>query len=141
MNTLENSTSSGEKWDLQGYTLFNSFYLKNIDCGCSLEQPPPGGSNKHRQSIFEAIIRKILLVINDGECFHPYILEGSICYLRGIRCNILGLFGSRQKMLLANSGDPDQMPHHAASDLGLPVCPCTPFLTTLVNEHHFCPGA
>ena len=31
----------------------------------------------------------------------------------------LSLFGSRQKLLLTSSGDPDQTPHHAASDLGL----------------------
>ena len=35
--------------------------------------------------------------------------KSPICYFRGIRCNFLGLFGSRQKLLLANSGDPDQM--------------------------------
>ena len=39
--------------------------------------------------------------------------------LRGIRCNFLGLFGSRQKLLFANSGDPDQMLHYTVSDLGL----------------------
>ena len=62
-----------------------------------------------------------------GGLFHPYILEESICYLRGIRCNFLGLFGSRQKLLLANSGDPDQTPHYAASDLGLHCLPMYPF--------------
>ena len=31
-------------------------------------------------------------------------------------------------MLLANSGDPDQTPHHAASDLGLHCLPMYPFL-------------
>ena len=36
---------------------------------------------------------------------------------------VLGLFGSRQKLLLANSGDPDQMPHYAASDLDLHCLP------------------
>ena len=39
----------------------------------------------------------------------------------------LGLFGSREKLLLANSGDPDQTPHHAASDLGLHCLPMYPF--------------
>ena len=28
-------------------------------------------------------------------------------------CNVLGLFGSREKLLVANSRDPDQMPHDA----------------------------
>ena len=37
----------------------------------------------------------------------------------GIRCNFLGLFGSRDKLLLTNSGDPDQTSHFVASDLGL----------------------
>ena len=55
------------------------------------------------------------------------LVEFSICYLRSIRCNILGLFGSRQKLLLANSGDPDQMPHYVASDLGLHCLPMYPF--------------
>ena len=31
-------------------------------------------------------------------------------------------------MLLANSGDPDQMPHYVASDLGLHCLPMYPFL-------------
>ena len=35
----------------------------------------------------------------------------------------LGLFGTRQKLLLANSGDPDQTPHYAASDLDLHCLP------------------
>ena len=39
----------------------------------------------------------------------------------------LDLFGSRQKLLLANSGDPDQTPHYAASDLGLHCLPKNPF--------------
>ena len=63
---------------------------------------------------------------SDG-LFHPYKLEKSICYLRCIRCNFLGLYGSRQKLLLANSEDTDQMPHYAASDLGLHCLPMYPF--------------
>ena len=51
----------------------------------------------------------------------PFAIKG------GIRCNILGLFGSRQKLLLANSGDPDQTSHYAASDLGLHCLPVYPF--------------
>ena len=39
----------------------------------------------------------------------------------------LGLFGSREKLLLPNSGDPDQMRHNAASDLGLHCLPMYPF--------------
>ena len=65
--------------------------------------------------------------LQSGELFHPYILEESICYLRDIRYKFLGLIGSRQKLLIANSGDPDQMPHYAASDLGLHCLPVYPF--------------
>ena len=39
----------------------------------------------------------------------------------------LSLFGSRENLLLANSGDPDQTPHHAASDLGLHCLLMYPF--------------
>ena len=39
----------------------------------------------------------------------------------------LGLFSSGQKLLLANSGDPDQTLHYAASDLGLHCLPMYPF--------------
>ena len=42
-------------------------------------------------------------------------------------CNFLGLFGSRQKLLLAYSGDPGWTPHYAASDLGLHCLPMYPF--------------
>ena len=47
--------------------------------------------------------------------------------LEGIRCNFLGLFGSRQKLLIANNEDPDQTPHYAASDLDLHYLPMYPF--------------
>ena len=40
---------------------------------------------------------------------------------------LLGLFGSREKLMLANSGDLDQMPHYVASDLGLYCLPIYPF--------------
>ena len=53
--------------------------------------------------------------------------KSPICYLRGIRCNFLGLFGSREKMLLANRRDPDQTLHYAASDLGLHHLSMYPF--------------
>ena len=37
-------------------------------------------------------------------------------------------------MLLANSADPDQMPHYAASDLGLHCLPMYPLLGFLDNN-------
>ena len=40
---------------------------------------------------------------------------------------VLGVICSTQKLLLANSGDPDQMPHYVASDLGLHCLPMYPF--------------
>ena len=74
------------------------------------------------------LVGKSVNPLKSGGLFHPYILEESICYLRGIRCNFLGLFGSRQKLLLANSGDPDQMQHNVASDLGLHCFAYVPLL-------------
>ena len=59
--------------------------------------------------------------------FSTHILKESICYLRGIRCNFIVLFGSRQKLLLTNSEDSDQTPHYAASDLGMHCLPVYPF--------------
>ena len=47
--------------------------------------------------------------------------------LRVLGVFFLGLFDSRQKLLLANRGDPDQTPHYAASDLGLHCLPVYPF--------------
>ena len=62
-------------------------------------------------------------------------MEESICYLRGIRCIFLILFGSREKLILANSGDPDQTPHYVtASDQGqhrLPMYSFYDLLTTM----------
>ena len=51
----------------------------------------------------------------------PFAIKGVLGVI------FLGLFGSRQKLLLANSGDPHQMPHYAASDLGLHCLPMYPF--------------
>ena len=42
------------KLELQGYTLFFLFLLKNIDCRYSLEPPRRGGSNEYSQSMFWA---------------------------------------------------------------------------------------
>ena len=47
--------------------------------------------------------------------------------LKGYYGYILGLFGSSQKFLLANIGDPEQTPHYPASDLGLHCLPMYPF--------------
>ena len=57
---------------------------------------------------------------------YPYILEESICYLGGMMCNFLGIIGSRQMLLLANCGDPDQTLHYMGSDLGLQCLPMYP---------------
>ena len=50
-------------------------------------------------------------------CYQNHVIMNSVRY------DFLGLFGSRQKLLLAKSGDPDQMPHYATSDLGLDCLP------------------
>ena len=44
--------------DLNGYTLFFLFLLKNIDCWYSLEPPRRGGSNEYPQSMLWVEIRK-----------------------------------------------------------------------------------
>ena len=56
----------------------------------------------------------------------PYILEESIFNLRAIR---FCYFRWKMAEQLQNSGDPDQMPHHVASDLGLH------FFIPLKNDH------
>ena len=80
----------------------------------------------HRSKGWDFCHRWILNPLQSGGVFHPHILEEFICFLRGIRCIFLGSFGSRQKLLLANSGDPDQTPHYAESDLGLHCLPLYP---------------
>ena len=57
--------------------------------------------------------------------FHWYILDQSICHFRGIRSILSLLFYFLWKTLLANSVDPDQMPHYVASDLGMHCLPIT----------------
>ena len=86
--------------------------------------------------------RAALNPLQSNGLFHPYILEESICYLRGIRCNFLGLFGSREKLLFANSGDPDQMLHHLTRVCT--VCLCTRFRVSRqqwVKGKHLLPSA
>ena len=60
--------------------------------------------------------------------FPPLYIGRVHLLLKDIRCNFLGLFGSGQTFLLANGGDPDQMPHYVASDLGLHCLPMYPLL-------------
>ena len=52
-----------------------------------------------------------------GGFLQCYMLDGSICYFRGLFCRFYSIF--LWKILLANDVDPDQMPHYVASDLGL----------------------
>ena len=47
-----------ENWDLQG-CIFFLFWLKNIDCGYSLEPPPRGGSSEYPQPMLWAEICKL----------------------------------------------------------------------------------
>ena len=64
--------------------------------------------------------RKKILSFNPlytGRLFHCYMLN--ICHFRGIRSILSLLFYYRWKILLANTIDPDQMPHYVVSDLGL----------------------
>ena len=55
-----------------------------------------------------------------GGLFHYYMLDESICHFRGVM-SILSLYS----ILLANSEDPYQTPHHVASDLCLHCLPMT----------------
>ena len=54
-----------------------------------------------------------------GRLFHCYILDESNCHFRGVGSILLLLFYFLWKILLANTVDPDQMPHYVAIDLGL----------------------
>ena len=54
---------------------------------------------------------------------HPCQLKESIPDIRGVWCTFSFLFYFKSMFLLANSEDPDQMPHSAASDLGLHCLP------------------
>ena len=51
--------------------------------------------------------------IYTSRLFHCYMLDESICHFRDVRSILC------YSVLLANSVDPDQMPHNVASDLGL----------------------
>ena len=52
-----------------------------------------------------------------------YQLDQSISVLRVVGLYFSFLFNFRYNFLQANSGDPDQMPHYVASDLGLYCLP------------------
>ena len=49
----------------------------------------------------------------------PFVILG----VSGLFCHFYSIFD--KKILLANNVDPDQMPHHVASDLGLHCLPMT----------------
>ena len=51
------------------------------------------------------------------------MLGKSICHFRDVRSILLLLFYTLIKILLANTVDQDQTPHHVASDLGLHCFP------------------
>ena len=57
---MENFTSKKIKFfKYKNYDIFH-ISAQNIDCGYSLEPPRRGGSNEHPQSMFYAVIRKIM---------------------------------------------------------------------------------
>ena len=66
-----------------------------------------------------------LTLLYTGGLFHCYMLDKSICHFKGVQSILLLLFIFLWKILLANNVDPDQMPHHVASDLGLHCLPVT----------------
>ena len=58
-----------------------------------------------------------------GRLFHCYMLDESICHFRCLFCYFYSSFGG--KIMLANTVDPDQMPHYVGSDQGLYCLPMT----------------
>ena len=67
----------------------------------------------------------ILNPLYTGRLFYCYMLDKSICHVRGVVSILSLLFYCWWKILLVNSVDPDQMPHCVASDLGLHCLPMT----------------
>ena len=53
------------------------------------------------------------------------MLDESICHFGGVGSILSLLFAFCWEILLANSEDPDQTPHHVASDLDLQCLPIT----------------
>ena len=57
---MENFTSKkNEIFQIKNSDIFH-ISAQNIDCGYSLEPPRRGGSNEYPQSMFYAVIRKIM---------------------------------------------------------------------------------
>ena len=52
-------------------------------------------------------------------------VDESICHFKSIGSILSLLFYFLWKILLANNVDPDQMPHHVTSDLGVHCLPLT----------------
>ena len=59
----------------------------------------------------------------NGRLLHCYMLDASTCHLRGVWSILSFLFYFSWKILLANSEDPEMMPHYVASDQGLHCLP------------------
>ena len=68
---------------------------------------------------------KLISPLYTGGFFHCFMLDESICHFRSIRSILSLLFHFYWKLLLANTVDPDQMPHYVASELGLHCLPMT----------------
>ena len=62
--------------------------------------------------------------------------DKSICHFRGVGSILLILFYFGWKSLLADTVDPDQMPHDVASDLVLQCLPMTLFTGFQVRIGH-----
>ena len=60
-----------------------------------------------------------------GGLFHCFTLDESILQFRDVGSSLSLLFYFWWKILLANNVDPDQTPHHVASDLSLHCLPAT----------------
>ena len=67
-----------------------------------------------------------LLSLTHYRLFHCHLLDKSICHFRGVWVYFVTFIPVfLWKILLANTEDPDQMPHCVASDLGLHYLPMT----------------
>ena len=83
---------------------------------------------KHISGLFHfdsSLSKHLLNPLYTGRLFCCYVLDECICHFRGVWSFLSLLFYFLWKILLVSNVDPDQTPHHVASDLGLHCLPMT----------------